>query len=471
MIRRVLLGVVLCALALPAAEAFAAPGPGDAPPPPSVLLVVLDACRADRLSPYGFDRATTPALARVAEDPNAVVFQRHYVQAPWTKPSTASLFTGKRVSQHKVYRGHTAARERRAAKGFMTDRLSDDHVTLAERMKKAGLTTFGVVWGRQLEPEYGFAQGFDQYFTQEVKGDPARLERVLELAEAADGPFFGYVHFEGCHLPFPVRDRHPEYMKEHAIPYDEEARRAEGLDFGAGTLVFDINRRGRELTTQDAAFLDLTYQAKTRKMDEEIVSRLLEELEKRGLDEDLILLFTADHGEELYEHGKYGHSQGLWDEIIRVPLVVRFPEGRKPESLPKTVDAPTHAIGVLPALMHAVGLPPDPLLPGANLFAGETPDYAVSEMSPIWGRRGWAVIQDDHKLLHHSGGNQLTNIVEDPGERVNLAAKEARTTAVLSARALELKRHMSALQAASPMIDVDLDPKAIEQLRALGYME
>lgn len=469
---RRLLAATACWVALAGWAAGEEGAPVGEDTPPSILLVVLDACRADRLSPYGFDRETTPTLATVAEDPNAVVFRRHYVQAPWTKPSTASLFTGLRVSQHRVYRGHTRAKERNASrKQFVTDELSEDHQTLAERMKDAGLSTFAVVWGRQLQPEYGFAQGFDTYLTQEVSGDPARLERVLELAEAAEGPFFGYVHFEGCHLPFPAKDRHAAYMEEHALEYDESGRKKDGVDVGAGSLVFDINQGGRELTPEDAAFLDLTYQAKTRKMDEEIVAGLLEGLRERGLDDDLILIFTADHGEELYEHGMYGHSQGLWDEIIHVPLIVRFPEARKPDVLTKSVEAPTHSIGIVPALMTMVGLPPDPLLPGANLFAGETPEYTVSEMSPIWGRRGWAVVQGDHKLLHYSGGNYLSDLTSDPGEKQNLAGKDPLTAARLSARALELKRHMSEMQAASPMVDVELEPKAIEQLKALGYME
>ncbi len=438
---------------------------------PNILLVVLDACRADRLSPYGFDRATTPTLNEVAQDPDAVVFQSHYAQAPWTKPSTASLFTGLPVSRHKVYRGHTRALERNSRKAFVTDRLSDERETMAERMKAAGLSTFAVVWGRQLEPAYGFAQGFDEYVTQELDNDKDRLARLLEFASNAKQPFFGYVHFEGCHLPFPQRDRHPDYMREHAVPYDEAARRAEGVDFGNGDLVYKINGSHLDLEDEDAAFLDLTYQAKTRRMDEEIVRPLLDGLRERGLDENLLLVFTADHGEELYEHGKYGHSQGLWDEIVHIPLIVRFPAGTKPASLRASVTAPTQAIGLLPSLMGVVGLPEDPTLPGANLLAGETPPYAVAEMSPIWGDRGYAVIEGDYKLLHIGGGNQLSHLDTDPGERVNLAAKNPAKAARMAAKALALKRYFNEMQSAAPMVDVELNPKAIEQLRALGYME
>lgn len=423
------------------------------------------------MSPYGFERATTPALGEVAADPDAVVFRRHYVQAPWTKPSTASLFTGLPVSQHKVYRGHTRALERKAPESFVTDRLSADRETMAEHMKKAGLSTFGVVWGRQLEPEYGFAQGFDEYFTQDVETDADRLAKTFELIDTLEKPFFGYLHFEACHLPFPEHERSSAYMAEHAIEYDEATRRKQGVDFAAGTLVFDINRKGLELSEQDAAFLDLTYQAKTRRMDDEVVRPLLEGLKERGLDDELLLLFTADHGEELYEHGKYGHSQALWNEIVHVPLVVRFPKGQKPESLPSSVEAPTQAIGLLPSLLDVVGLPPEPTLPGANILAGESPPYAVAEMSPIWGARGYTIIQGDYKLVHIGGGNQLSNVATDPGETTNVAAKEAGRAALLSARALELKRHFNEMQAAEPMVDVELNPKAIQKLRALGYME
>lgn len=444
---------------------------GEEKPPPNVLIVVLDACRADRLTPYGFDRDTTPTLDRLAKDPDVVLFRRHYVQAPWTKPSTASLFTGLPVSQHKVYRGHTREKERKAQKTFVTDRLPEERTTLAERMKSAGLSTFGVVWGRQLEPEYGFAQGFDQYFTHDVKTDQNRLAKLLELIDEVEQPFFGYVHFEGCHLPFPKNQRHKKYMKEHSIPYDEASRKSEGVDVGKGDLVFAVNMDGLDLRDEDAAFLDLTYQAKTRRMDEEIVAPLLAGLTERGLDDDLLLLVTADHGEELYEHGTYGHSQGLWDEIVHVPLLVRFPKGTKPDTLSKEVDVPTQAIGIAPSLVAAVGLPPDDSLPGANLLAGETPPHAVTEMSPIWGSRGFAIIEGGHKLLHLNGGNLLTDLVTDPGEKVNLASKDPARAAKMSAKALALKRYYHEMQKSAPLVDVKLDPAAIEQLRALGYME
>lgn len=452
-------------------EASDEPAASDNADPPSILIVVLDACRADRLSPYGFPRTTSPTLAAVGEDPDTVIFRRHYVQAPWTKPSTASLFTGLPVSQHKVYRGHKRKVKRDAPESYVTDRLSTDRETMAERMKKAGLSTFGVVWGRQLEPEYGFAQGFDEYFTHEVKTDDDRLAKTLELARSIEKPFFGYVHIEGCHLPFPKHDRHEKYMAEHGIEYDEATRIQEGVNFAKGTLVFEINQRRLPLSEEDTAFLDLTYQAKTRRMDEEFVQPLLEGLRESGLDENLVLIFTADHGEELYEHGKYGHSQAIWDEIIHVPLLVRFPKGKRPESLPKTVDVPTQQIGLLPSLLDIVGLPKDPSLPGANILAGETPPYAVTEMSPIWGARGYAVIEGDYKLLHMGGGNQLSNLKDDPGEKKNLAASDAGRAALMSAKGLSLKRHFNEMQSAAPEIDVKLDPKAVEQLRALGYME
>ena len=92
-------------------------------------------------------------------------------------------------------------------------------------------------------------------------------------------------------------------------------------------------------------------------------------------------------------------------------------------------------------------------------------------MSPIWGARGYAIIEGDHKLLHLGGANYLSNLETDPGETKNIAAKNAGKTALLAARALELKRHFSELQRSAPEVDVDLDPEAIERLKALGYME
>lgn len=439
-------------------------------PRPNVLIVVLDACRADKMSLYGFPRETTPNLSSLASDPDAVVFRRHYVQAPWTKPSTASLFTGRYVSQHKVYRGHGPRDNKTAQGAYVTDRLQDFQDVMAERFQRAGYRTFAVVWGGQVLPEYGFGQGFDQFFTDDVRGRVGQVRKILEVLDGSEQPAFGYAHFEGCHLPYEAPALDSSYMEQHAVSYDREKRVAEGVDFSKGSLVFDINQHGKTLDPADVAFLNLMYEARMKHEDRVVVQRLVAGLRAGGHWDDTLLVITADHGEELYDHQGYGHGHGLWDAILHVPLVVKFPKGRRPAALGEDVDYVTQAIDLLPSLGEYLGLPAGAAVAGTPIFGGKGPAQAIAERMPVWGARGYAVIRDEFKLLHHGDTQVLSRIVADPGERTNLLAENPEVAKEMSDLVASL--HQEAFRSDdAALVHIDLDPAAVEKLRRLGYIE
>lgn len=437
-----------------------------APRDVNVLIVVLDACRADKLGCYGYERDTSPNLDALARDPDAVVFRRHYVQGTWTKPSTASLFTGTYVFQHKVLTDHQRGAGGGKRELFRTQILPANYTTLAERFQEAGYFTFGVVKSQQLAREYGFEQGFDRYYLpREVQGDRARVDKTLELVRTQPGKFLGYVHLTACHNPFPREERHAGYLERYGFPYDEASRAAQGVDFGNIEIKFALREKRVQPTPEDVRFLHLVYEAKLRQADESTLAPLVQGLKAAGRYDDTLILVTADHGEELLDHGGYHHGYTLWEELAHVPLVVKYPKGGRPSALAARVDQLSQSIDVLPSLLALAGLAPDPRLPGKASLLGSFQTFAMSEIKG----GGWALIQADAKLIEEDGRARLYDLLNDPGETRDLAESRPERVAEMREAALRLRETVGEGEEA-PSIETELDPEALQSLRSLGYV-
>lgn len=456
--------LALCATACGSTHRSPAPRGGGKP---NVLVIVLDACRPDKLGCYGYGRATTPAIDEFARDPDAVLYRRHYVQGAWTKASTASLFTGTFAFQHGVLRGEVMTEEPDRPGEYLTEILADEFDTLAERLARLGYRTFGVAKSRHLMPELGFAQGFDEYYSPaEIGSDEERVTKVLDLVRRARPPFFGYLHLSGCHHPFPERRRDPEFMRRYGdgIRYDEAARQAVGVDFTDSEIKHRILDGEITLDPEDVDYLNLIYDAELRTVDRDYVAPLLGGLKRLGRYDDTVVVVTADHGEELYDHRGYAHGHALWDEVIHVPLIVKFSKGGKPPRLGREVDAVTQAIDLTPSFLALAG-DGNPLgLSGTDIFAGEPRGFAFSQT-----KRGWALIQDGHKLIDEGAGDELYDLRADPGERRNLAAELPERAAAMHAAVAALEAHLGTGPQA-PTVETELDPDAVEELRDLGYL-
>jgi len=457
------LTILLLAAALACSPARPTAAPAATAEKPSVLIVVVDALRADRVGCYGNPLGLTPTIDALAADPDAVLFRRHYVQGAWTKPSTASLFTGLFAFQHGVMEGH----EPREGSGhsFTTQVLDDDLLTMAERLRDAGFSTFGVVKSQHLLPEYGFAQGFEAYFgPEDVDGDTKRVDKVLEIVSRSQAPFFGYLHLSGPHHPFPPAGRDPEVMKRDGFPYDEKARIAAGVDFTRAAIKDEILEGRLTLEPDDVRYLNLLYNAVTRRVDTGDVARLIDGLKKLGVYDNTLLVLTADHGEELYDHGGYAHGHALWEEVIHVPMIVKFPRDARPSALPRDFGTATRAIDVLPSLLRFARLPAAPELPGEDIFDGTSDDFVYSQ-----SKTGWAVLAGGRKLIEDLPRTRLFDLAADPGERTDLAPAEPERVATMRAAADALRQTVAVKPRDADWIDTELDEEAIEALRSLGY--
>jgi arylsulfatase A-like enzyme len=396
-----------------------------------------------------------------------VLFRNHYAQGAHTKASTASLFSGLFGFQHGVNWAQEMVPASSDSRTFTTQILDDGFETMAERMKAAGFRTFAVVKSQHLLREFGYSQGFDEYVSaNDLKGDRRRTERTVKLATANPVPFFGYLHLAGVHHPFPEHKRHPAILKAYGFEYDEAARKAQGVDFTQATIKFAINRDGMTLDPDDVRFLNLIYDAELRTVDEEYVGKILDKLRASGRYDNTMILLTADHGEELYDHSGYAHGHALWDEVIHVPLLVKFPKGRKPSNLAREVDAVTQAIDLIPSLMSFLGQPAPGDLPGTDIFLGEPRGYAFSEI-----KSGYMMLKGGYKLIESNGMTFLANHREDPGETINLAEQEPERLAEMRQAAIALRQHVAIGPNQAAVTETELDEQAIEALKSLGYLQ
>jgi arylsulfatase A-like enzyme len=430
----------------------------------NVLILALDACRPDKLGAYGYDKQTSPAIDSVAADPDAVIFHNHIVQGTWTKPSTASLFTGLFVYQHGVTAGH----EQQPKKGeqfFLTQVLPDEHTTLAEEFREVGYFTFGAVKSYHLIPEYGFSQGFDRYTSpQETRGDGALLIAATEWMSSVRRPFFGYIHLNACHHPYPDRDS-AFFKSNYSGKYDEASRQKAGIDFTTSDIKKKINEEGLSLSQDDVTFLNLIYDSKLSEVNRQLVDPLLVWLKREGFYDNMLLIITADHGEELFEHGGYAHGHALWNEVIRVPLIVKYPHGKKPPGLHKEIHHVTQSVDLYPSLVSFLNRPVRANLAGKKSLFGEFGKFAFSETESEW-----ALIKDSQKYIESSDGPLLFDINSDRKETRNLAADMQHEINEMKNVYALLRRNFP-IAAKASTVERELDKKEIEALRSLGYMQ
>jgi len=430
-------------------------GPRAPDPRPSLLLVVFDTTRYDHTSLAGYARDTTPRLAALARE--GARFDLAYAPTSTTGPSHATLFTGLSPLRHGV-----------AKNGVPLDASFE---TLAETLAAAGWRTAGFASSFVVSRRFGFDQGFATYddrferatstFTEafwegERVLEPfdrragATTDRALSWLEgnAGRGPLFAFVHYFDPHAPY--------------VPPDGYAGRF--APAGADGLARDVARYDEEIAFADAE-----------------LGRLLDALERLGLASNTIVVVTADHGEGLMDHGHLEHGVHIYEEQVRVPLVVRWP-GRVAA---RRVGEPVELADVRPTVLALLGLPAEEGADGRSLARALLDGEPLDAERPIHlyrrhfagERRAGTLVKGEQlgvrvgrwKLIDapEEGTRELFDLEADPRERENRLAAQPDVAATLLAR-LDARRRERAGEAVAPL---DVSPGERERLRALGYTE
>jgi arylsulfatase A-like enzyme len=398
----------------------------------SIILICVDTLRPDHLGYNGYSRNTSPALDSLARE--GVRFNTCYSAAGWTLPSMATILTGVYPRDHGATDFHWS--------------MDPAVPTLASMLRSRGYDTRAYVSHVFLKPIYGFGEGFHSFdFSVLNVGNPHEVSTAKELTDlviadlpAVKKPFFIWAHYFDPHFAYVSHSEWAEFGDREVDRYDQEV-----------------------------AFTDRQ------------ISRLLDELKRRGLDDETIVVFTADHGEEFGEHGGSYHDT-LYEEVLRCPLVIRAPF-----LTPGVNETVAEQIDFVPTILGLLKIPAPEGLPGKDLFSGRRsgPIFFERDRPFPWTERG--VLDGGEKLFvvelsdsakipqaSHLNYAPVRNVVpgvymydlsKDPREMHNVFDES-------DPRAKELLS-LVAKQFATPgrrTHEVEVNEEITKKLRSLGYI-
>ncbi|HCC46662.1 MAG TPA: hypothetical protein DEQ38_00865 [Elusimicrobia bacterium] len=436
----VLMGSLLLAAALLAGSPAAAADRGL-----NVVLVSVNSLRADHLAAYGYQRATTPAIDRLAGE--GTVFERAFTQSSWTLPALASLFTSRYPVSHGVYeRGQ---------------RVPARLLTLAEALKAGGWRTGAFTGGLDMAGLHGLSRGFDVY-DDETGAAPMGSFRDLApralrwLADGAGAKSFLFVDAYDVHPPFDKPwpgGKQPEY---------DGPLKGLRLDYA---LLKSYPWGGAR--PADLDYVRAAYDAGVSWADGAI-GELLKGLDGLGLSSSTVVILTSEHGEELGERGsfdRYGRAS-LHDEVVRVPLIIRhpaWPPGRR-------ADAQARLIDIMPTVLDLLGLPPYSGAQGASLVK---PLPAGSPGPDVYAESGadkCILRTPDWKLVRTGARYQLFDLAADPGEISDAAPAQPGRAYGLAQRLVKWRRE-AARGGEQAVPRVELTPEMRRKLAEAGYWQ
>lgn len=459
--RRLLIPVFL-AVTLLVAPASCGRGP-DEPDGPNVVLVVIDALRPDHLSCYGYERKTSPFIDSIAE--RACTFRNAYAVCSWTAPSMASLFTSLYPRSHGVLHGWARSEEQGVVD---QEALSSSFLTLGEAFKQAGYSTFAVSANPHVSVETGFGQGFDKYTTLWFTDAAAMNDAVLGLQEDLEraGRFFLVLFYFDPHPPHYARE---PWINEYSN--DPESYR----QFAGARL----NRQIRgELQRSVATGNPRPGQALVDLYDSEIAycDRHLRVLfDSMPLLKESVVAIVSDHGHELLDHDRVGHGHTLYEEVVRIPLIVKPAGGGGRGS----VDALVSNIDVYPTLLAAAGIEIPGGMAGRNLMPVITGEGAL-EPRPVYMEldrsgdrdRAWRAYRHGQWKLVCRGADLrervLFDLLSDPDEQANVIAQHFEVGNRMYRDLVEQTADLPVF--AAPPVPRGVTEDQARKLRSLGYL-
>ncbi len=442
--------------------------------PPNIILITIDTLRVDHISCYGYERSTTPFLDTIAS--KGTLFQKAYATSSWTLPSMTSIFTGLYPRTHGLHRVTFVHNEERKITtwGTTTHQVLSPHlVTLAEVLKKNGYRTFGISCNPHLSEGMGFARGFD-YFGNYWFVDGKIINHKVQLWEEElkeSDRYFLWLHYFDPHDPYEARE---PWIREYNSNEEQYRKWSEES--------YNIFGREKEVASQPGLLETLVdlYDSEINYTDS-LIQVLLQEL--LPPDPNRMIIITSDHGEGFLEHELVGHGNSLFEELIRVPLIIMPPEGKIVFSF---VDQSVTINDIFPTICEAAGLDVPSGLHGRSLFPLMEDEREVewdgerdiiSEVRREDVEEGYQEVlirgRWEYNVRRKRGKESLEHFLydleNDPSERVNLIQSDP-VTASNMLTALNMWLDAYPLFEA-PVAEQMMNREQMEQLESLGYLE
>ncbi len=423
----------------------------------NTVLILIDTCRWDEVGRTTPNGPVTPEIDRFSE--GAVRFQSATAQAPWTLPSVTTLLTSLYPTLH-------------GAVGRYPDfsRIRDGVKTAAESLQESGITTGAFVNCAFLDPRLGLDRGFDtfDYF-------PASNLKLRTAAEtfAAAGEWIREHQEERFFLLIHLFDAHMDYDP----PEPFRSRFLTGLPQPMEPPFGDLAKwLGKMPEPEIREFARALYRAEIAAVDHEC-GLFLDDLARLGLSEETAVVITADHGEEFWDHGSFEHGHTLYDELIHVPLIMKFPGSIEP----REVDRRVGLIDVMPTVLDAMGLPVPDAFQGRSLLSmargDESDEMSMDRFaeSLFRGVEWKAVLDDRYKFMYceTTRSIQLYDLTLDRWEEDNLEKRRTELVSDMATRLLDWYNASLDQAGGNPRGEevVDMEEEVIKKLRALGYVD
>jgi arylsulfatase A-like enzyme len=451
---------------------------------PNVLLVVLDAVRRDHVTPYGYDRPTTPELGALADQ--GTRYDRAIAAAPWTPPSHAAMFSGKYPSHNGVFgatpnyppdQPHVAALLSDA--GYATFGFSNSFHTSTERGFDRGFDFYHDILalprfaGKMYEPSLDYVRHLYDYFRRDYDDSAFQLRRLRTRIRRREEPFFGFINLNSAHAPY---DPPEPFRSEFAADTDAlDDRELLAIEKVSGEEGYPVAMGELELSEAAWDVVRGRYDGEIRYMDH-LLGELFDFLRREGVFENTLVVVTADHGELFGEHGLVYHQFTLAEELIRVPLIIKWPK-RSEASVDDTLVS---LVDLAPTILDTAGVPVPEDMDGRRLGVTDPPDAVFAEYAgPFrllreklerygeafdrYDRGLQAIRTRDHKL-----------VVGTDGTRPLYDVTEAETAVddpdLADALAERLRSELGDLPTRGRGSRDELDEHIAEHLEKMGYM-
>jgi arylsulfatase len=423
------------------------------PTGPNIVLIVVDCLRADHLKSYGYSKETSPNIDNIAA--TGILYKNAYSCAAWTKPAVASIFTSLYPNKHNTIMDVGA--------------FPDQLLTLAEILKNNGYNTGFFNGGNPaIGGKLNFYQGFDAFFEPALWGTILTDQFLTHISGLGEEKFFAYIHYMDLHLPY-NRNEYNDYFSEKTANYL--------------LMPHYINRKPIRLATANDAFpekdrqyLISLYDGQIRYIDNTIKT-LIAKLKEKKLLKNTVVIITADHGEELWDHQNFEHGHTLYNELLHVPLIII---GGKFKS--SVMETPVSIVDLFPTILDLANIPSGRFeLDGKSLL--KLHSRPIFAMGTLYKDEKYCLINKNLKLIFNSGGTsskrplvgysseekfELFNLKNDPTEQHNLSSGMQQEMHRLRKELLNFLNVPAVVQ--SKKISIKDDKVLQEKLKSLGYL-